>query len=149
MFATLESMLILDEAEELANYVLQSEIADAYRKSLYNLKQDEIAQQIIAKFIKTKDLYEDVQRFGKYHPDYRKITADMRQIKRELDLQDSVVAFKKAENDVQSLLDEISVILGQAVSKNIKVPTGNPFFDSLSSCGGGCGSGGGCGCKVS
>lgn len=149
MFATLESILILDEAEELANYILQSEVADHYRKSLYNLKQDHIAQQIIAKFMKVRELYEDVQRFGKYHPDYRKISSEIRQVKRELDLQESVVAFKKAENDVQALLDEISVALGQAVSEHIKVPTGNPFFDSLSSCGGGCGSGGGCGCKVS
>ncbi|MEH7107983.1 YlbF family regulator, partial [Bacillus sp. JJ1764] len=33
---------------------------------------------------------------------------------------------------------------GGAVSENIKVPTGNPFFDSGH--GSGCGSGGSCGC---
>jgi cell fate (sporulation/competence/biofilm development) regulator YlbF (YheA/YmcA/DUF963 family) len=149
MFATIESMLLLDEAEKLASLVLQSEPAEEYRRSYYILKNDKHAQQLISQFTKTKDLYEDVQRFGKYHPDYRKISKDMRDIKRELDLNESVSIFKKAENELQALLDEISVQVGQAVSKHVKVPTGNPFFDSGSSCGGGCGSGGGCGCKVS
>jgi cell fate (sporulation/competence/biofilm development) regulator YlbF (YheA/YmcA/DUF963 family) len=147
MFATIESMLLLDEAEQLACLVLQSESAEEYRRSFYILKNDKQAQLLISQFTKTKDLYEDVQRFGKYHPDYRKISKDMRDIKRELDLNESVSNFKKAENELQALLDEISVHIGQAVSQHIKVPTGNPFFES--SCGGGCGSGGGCGCKVS
>ena len=149
MFATIESMLILDEAEKLASFVLQSEPADEYRRSFHILKNDKEAQQLIAQFLKTKDLYEDVQRFGKYHPDYRKISKDMRDIKRELDLNEHVSNFKRAENELQSLLDEISVHVGRAVSDYVKVPTGNPFFDSGSSCGGGCSSGGGCGCKVS
>ncbi|MGM0873539.1 MAG: YlbF family regulator [Bacillota bacterium] len=147
MFATIESMLLLDEAEQLAGLVLQSEPAEEYRRSFYILKNDKHAQQLIYQFTKTKDLYDDVQRFGKYHPDYRKISKDMRDIKRELDLNESVSNFKKAENELQALLDEISVQLGHAVSQHVKVPTGNPFFES--SCGGGCGSGGGCGCKVS
>ncbi|KKI93760.1 regulator [Bacillus sp. SA1-12] len=149
MFATMESMLLLDHADQLAKLVLQSEQAEAYRSSYYRLKNDKNAQQLISKFAKTKDIYEDVQRFGKYHPDYRKISKEMRDIKRELDLNESVANFKKAENELQALLDEISVQVGQAVSEHIKVPTGNPFFDTGSSCGGGCGSGGGCGCKVS
>ncbi|QGQ46971.1 YlbF family regulator [Metabacillus sediminilitoris] len=149
MFATIESMLLLDKAEQLASLVLQSEPAEEYRRSYDILKNDKNAQQLISKFTKTKDLYTDVQRFGKYHPDYRKISKDMRDIKRELDLNESVSNFKKAENELQALLDEISVHVGQAVSEHVKVPTGNPFFDTGSSCGGGCGSGGGCGCKVS
>ncbi|MGM7720249.1 YlbF family regulator [uncultured Metabacillus sp.] len=149
MFATMESMLLLDQADHLAELVLQSEPAEAYRRSYYRLKNDKNAQQLISQFTKTKDLYEDVQRFGKYHPDYRKISKEMRDIKRELDLNESVATFKKAENELQALLDEISVQVGQAVSEHIKVPTGNPFFDTGSSCGGGCGSGGSCGCKVS
>lgn len=73
----------------------------------------------------------------------------MREIKRELDLNDKVADFKRAENELQSILDEVSVEIGTAVSEHVKVPTGNPYFDGLSSCGGGCGSGGSCGCKVS
>ncbi len=61
-----------------------------------------------------------------------------------MDLDPRVADFKVAENELQSLLDEISKIIGHSVSENIKVPTGNPFFERHS---GGCGSGGSCGCS--
>lgn len=149
MFATIESVNLIDEAELLGSLVVESEIAEDYRRTLNTLNKDKSAQKVIAKFVEIKDLYEDVQRFGKYHPDYKEITKAMREAKRELDLHDAVIAFKKAEKELQTLLDEISAELGRAVSQHIKVPTGNPFFDTGSSCGGGCGSGGGCGCKAS
>ncbi|MBT2624448.1 YlbF family regulator [Bacillus sp. ISL-32] len=149
MYATMESVLLQSEAQKLAGMILQSETAENYRNCYKRLQQDEEAGRIIRSFMDIKDKYEDVQRFGKYHPDYREISRKMREIKRELDLNDKVADFKKAETELQSILDEVSIEIGTAVSEHIKVPTGNPYFDGLSSCGGGCGSGGGCGCKVS
>lgn len=149
MYATIESVKLQSEAEQLAGMILQSETAENYRDCYKRLREDEEAGRIIRSFISIKEQYEDVQRFGKYHPDYREISRKMREIKRELDLNDKVADFKKAETELQLLLDEISVEIGTAVSEHVKVPTGNPYFDGLSSCGGGCGSGGGCGCKVS
>jgi cell fate (sporulation/competence/biofilm development) regulator YlbF (YheA/YmcA/DUF963 family) len=92
-----------------------------------------------------KDSYEEVQRFGKYHPDYDKVSTEIRQVKREIDLLPSISAFKKAEKELEALLNEISEVIARTVSDTIKVPTGNPFFDNMS-CSGGCGSGGGCSC---
>ncbi|ABS73848.1 MULTISPECIES: YlbF family regulator [Bacillus] len=149
MYATIESVKLQSEAEQLAGMILQSETAENYRDCYKRLREDEEAGRIIRSFMSVKEQYEDVQRFGKYHPDYREISRKMREMKRELDLNDKVAEFKKAETELQSLLDEISIELGTAVSEHVKVPTGNPYFDGLSSCGGGCGSGGGCGCKVS
>ncbi|MFP3671855.1 YlbF family regulator [Bacillus sp. SIMBA_031] len=149
MYATIESVKLQSEAEQLAGMILQSEAAENYRDCYKRLREDEEAGRIIRSFMSVKEQYEDVQRFGKYHPDYREISRKMREMKRELDLNDKVAEFKKAETELQSLLDEISIELGTAVSEHVKVPTGNPYFDGLSSCGGGCGSGGGCGCKVS
>ncbi|WEC93012.1 YlbF family regulator [Bacillus velezensis] len=149
MYATIESVKLQSEAEQLAGMILQSETAENYRDCYKRLREDEEAGRIIRSFMSVKEQYEDVQRFGKYHPDYREISHKMREMKRELDLNDKVAEFKKAETELQSLLDEISIELGTAVSEHVKVPTGNPYFDGLSSCGGGCGSGGGCGCKVS
>jgi cell fate (sporulation/competence/biofilm development) regulator YlbF (YheA/YmcA/DUF963 family) len=74
------------------------------------------------------------------------VSTEIRQAKRELDLTPSVSVFKKAERELESLLNEISEVLARAVSDSIKVPTGNPFFDNMS-CSGGCSSGGGCGCN--
>jgi cell fate (sporulation/competence/biofilm development) regulator YlbF (YheA/YmcA/DUF963 family) len=148
MLTTMRTVELLDESDHVANMVLQSDVAENYRQCLYRLNKDSHAQALIAEFVKIKEQYEDVQRFGKYHPDYKTITRQVRDVKRQVDLHATIAAFKKAENELQKLLDEISVIIGQAVSEHIKVPTGNPFFDTGSSCGGGCGSGGSCGCSA-
>ncbi|UII57291.1 YlbF family regulator [Cytobacillus spongiae] len=145
MLTTTEGIAILERAEQLAGFILQSEVVENYRLCLAKL-QNKDTQGKIAEFSKAKELYEEVQRFGKYHPDYKKVMMDIRVLKREVDLDENVANFKVAENELQAMLDEVSMIIGHSVSKNVKVPTGNPFFDS--SCSGGCGSGGSCGCSA-
>ncbi|AMQ22498.1 YlbF family regulator [Geobacillus sp. JS12] len=145
--ATLERIEILDKAEALAKMIVESDVADEYRRAFWRLKQDRRAQQLIARFVKLKERYEEVQRFGKYHPDYRDVMKEVREAKRELDLHETVAAFKEAEKGMQELLDEISVLIGKAVSEHVKVPTGNPYFLSAG-CSGGCGAGGSCGCRT-
>nr|WP_216366242.1 YlbF family regulator [Geobacillus sp. BMUD] len=144
---TLERIEILDKAEALAKMIVESDVADEYRRAFWRLKQDSRAQQLIARFVKLKERYEEVQRFGKYHPDYRDVMKEVREAKRELDLHETVAAFKEAEKAMQELLDEISVLIGKAVSEHVKVPTGNPYFLSAG-CSGGCGAGGSCGCRT-
>ncbi|ALA69294.1 regulator [Geobacillus stearothermophilus 10] len=145
--ATLERIEILDKAEALAKMIVESDVADEYRRAFWRLKQDRRTQQLIARFVKLKERYEEVQRFGKYHPDYRDVMKEVREAKRELDLHETVAAFKEAEKAMQELLDEISVLIGKAVSEHVKVPTGNPYFLSAG-CSGGCGAGGSCGCRT-
>ncbi|HJV15830.1 MAG TPA: YlbF family regulator [Bacillales bacterium] len=140
MLATSERIEILDQVDYLVNMILNSDIAAQYRICLYNLNSNKESQRKIRQFVQLKDLYEDVQRFGKYHPDYKRVMKEVRVAKREMDLDPNVAEFKIAENDLQGLLDEISVLIGGAVSENIKVPTGNPFFETSHSCSsGGCG----------
>ncbi|MFD1735693.1 YlbF family regulator [Bacillus salitolerans] len=146
LLATLERIELVEEAELLAKMIINSEIATHYRNCYQALQDNTEAQTLIRQFIKIKEHYEEVQRFGKYHPNYSEIMKETRILKREVDLHPAVDAFKKAEKQLQELLDEISILIGRSVSEYIKVPTGNPFFDSMS-CGGGCGSGGSCGCK--
>lgn len=148
MLATSENAEILDFAENLAKMILESDIAEKYRICQNILKKNEESQRKIRHFSKLKDLYEDAQRFGKYHPDYKNIMIQTREAKREMDLDPFVAEFKLAENALQNLLDEVSIHLGGAVSKNIKVPAGNPFFETASNCSGGCGGGGSCGCSA-
>jgi cell fate (sporulation/competence/biofilm development) regulator YlbF (YheA/YmcA/DUF963 family) len=148
MLATSERILLLDEANQLSKMIIQSDIVEQYQISLYKLKANKESQRKIQAFVKVKDQYEDLQRFGKYHPDYNKLMRQIRDAKREMDLDANVAEFKAAENDLQNLLDQVSLIIGKSVSEHVKVPTGNPFFDSGSGCStGGCGSGGSCGCS--
>lgn len=147
MLATLERVEILDHAEHLAQMILDSNVIEYYQECLNKVRQNRDTQQKIHAFVREKELYEEVQRFGRYHPDYQKVMKNIRELKREMDMDPNVSEFKKAENDVQALLDEISILIGHSVSQHIKVPTGSPFFESSSSCGSGCGSGGSCGCS--
>ena len=147
MLATTESVEVLENAEQIAYMIVHSVEAEHYRQCLYKLRTNKESQRKIQTFIRVKEQYEEVQRFGKYNPDYKTVMKSIRELKRDMDMDVNVAEFRKAENDLQAILDEVSVIIGRSVSDHIKVPTGNPFFDSLSSCGGGCGSGGSCGCS--
>lgn len=148
LLATLEGVQILDLADEVADMIIESEAAENYRQCLYTLQHDQKTQRRIRAFTEMKDLYEEVQRFGKYHPDYKRVMTSIREVKREMDMDEHVATFRRAENELQSLLDEISLLIGKSVSESVKVPVGNPFFSNMSSCGSGCGTGGGCGCSA-
>lgn len=148
MMMTSEWAIILDLTDELCEMILSSEPANTLRQAYDAVYSDEQLVKAIAAFGRMKEQYEDVQRFGKYHPDYHTIMKSIRQQKRELDLNDKVSALKLAENDFQDLLDEISLLLGKTVSEAVKVPVSNPFFASNSACGSGCGSGGSCSCSA-
>jgi cell fate (sporulation/competence/biofilm development) regulator YlbF (YheA/YmcA/DUF963 family) len=147
VLATLERIELLENAEQLAKMVLESDIAEQYRISLYKLQNSKDSQEKIRQFVELKELYEEVQRFGKYHPDYKRVMMQIREYKRAMDLDPLVADFKLAENDLQALLDEISLLVGGAVSPHIKVPTGNPFFQTGSHSSG-CGGGGSCSCSA-
>lgn len=146
MLGTLDHLQLFDEAESLVAMMTECEVTSRYQESRRIVEADEEAQQLIKTFTKIKERYDEVQRFGKYHPDYKTVINEMMEIKRELDMNDIISAYKKAEEDMENLLNEISGLLAGAVSPSIKVPNGDPFFDR--GCGGGCGTGGGCSCHV-
>ncbi|MFS0645059.1 YlbF family regulator [Siminovitchia sp. 179-K 8D1 HS] len=148
MLATLERVEIIEKAEMLGKMINATDIAEKYRFYYHKLHQDKTTKEKIEAFVKMKEIYEEVQRFGRFHPDYKQIMKKVRELKRDMDLDENVANFRKAENEIQSILDEISMLIGKAVSANIKVATGNPFFEAGSACGGGCGTGGGCGCSA-
>lgn len=145
---TSEWAFILDEADELSAMILSSEQAQKLRNAYQDVYTNKDLVEQIRAFTRMKEQYEDVQRFGKYHPDYHTIMKKIREQKRNLDLDKRIANLKLAENDFQYLLDEISLIIGKSVSEAVKVPVSNPFFATSSSCGSGCGSGGSCSCSA-
>lgn len=139
---------IIDDTEELCKMILSSEQAARYYSAHRSVYSDQQLVQEINSFQRKKELYEDVQRFGRYHPDYNTIMKDVRVQKRNLDLNEKVADLKIAENDLQDLLDEVGLLVGKTVSESVKVPVSNPFFASDSACGGGCSTGGSCSCSA-
>lgn len=150
MLMTSEWALILDEADELSKMILSSEQAQNLRDSYEAVYSNEALVAQINDFGRLKEQYEDVQRFGKYHPDYHSIMKKIREQKRKIDLNEFVARLKLAENDYQDLLDEVSLLMSRSVSEAIKVPLSNPFFasDSGGCSTGSCGTGGGCSCSA-
>ena len=145
---TSDWVFILDEVDELSAMILSSEQAQKLRLAFNAVYEDAELSATIKAFQRLKDQYEDVQRFGKYHPDYHTIMKDIRTAKRQLDMDEKIATLKLAENDYQDLLDEISLLIGHSVSEAVKVPVSNPFFATGSACGSGCGTGGGCSCSA-
>ncbi|WP_027963082.1 YlbF family regulator [Halalkalibacillus halophilus] len=145
MYVNEEIIDVLEHAEMLGKKIKQSEDYHIYKQDQDELYADDTANKLINQFHQMKEDYDDVQRFGRYHPDYSKIMKEIRQVKRDLDMHDTVATFKQSETSFQSLLDDVSELVAHAISHNIKAPRdGLALKDSGDGCG--CGSGGQCGC---
>ncbi|MDX8044909.1 YlbF family regulator [Gracilibacillus sp. S3-1-1] len=146
MLATMEIVDILDKSEALGQMVIESEVMQEFYEAKQVMEQDAKAQELIKRFSEVKEKHEEVQRFGRYHPDYSQIMKELRVSKREMDMHDSIAAYKLTETNLQRFLDEISQLVAFSVSDKVKVPMDGA---ALTDSGCGCGSGGGCGCKAS
>lgn len=137
----------LDKSEALGQMVLESDVMQNFYRAKELMENDPKAQKLIHYFMGIKDSYDEVERFGRYHPDYSKIMKEIRVAKREMDMHETVAAYKMAETNLQNLLDEISQLVAFSVSDKVKVPLDGA---ALTDGGCGCGSGSsGCGCQVS
>lgn len=147
MMMTDEWLTIIEHGEELTDIMLTSDVVAEYKNAHEAVYSNDTLVASIKAFGDLKERYEEVQRFGRYHPDYHIVMKDIRLKKRELDMNEQVAALRLAENEFQYVLDEVSVIIAKSVSESVKVPAGNAFFAD-SSCSTGCGTGGGCSCSA-
>ncbi|QKY71590.1 YlbF family regulator [Lentibacillus sp. CBA3610] len=144
MIATLEYADILDHSELVSEMVLKSDVMESYQEARNALNEDAEAQKLIKAFNDIKEQHEEVQRFGRYHPDYNVIMKKVRSTKREMDMHEKVAAFKVAERNLQQMLDDISEYIAFSVSDEIKAPRDGAALTDT-----GCGHGGKCGCNAS
>jgi len=149
MIMSIEHVYMLDKADELSQMIIQSEVMRAYQKANNDLLINEQAQSLIKDFSNIKEQYEDVQRFGHYHPDYHEIMKNVRSKKRKMDMDPYVAAFKLAERNLQRFLDDVSEYIAESVSEQVMVPRDGLALTDGGCATGSCGTGGGCGCKVS
>jgi len=142
---TEETLSILDEIENLSDMIVQSDVYQTYQYAKDNLENDDEAHLLYQAFLKSKDLYDDVMRFGKYHPDYKRIMMETRQRKRTYEMLPVVMEYKTKEVALQNLIDEVLTKIAFAVSENVKIEAGNPFFQTGHN---GCATGGSCNCSL-
>ena len=92
MLMTDEWLTIIEHAEELTEILLSSEVVDSYRQAHEAVYSDVNLAKSIKEFTEMKERYEEVQRFGRYHPDYNIVMKSIRVQKRELDMNEQVAA---------------------------------------------------------
>lgn len=142
---TEETLTVLDEIEALSDKILESRLYQEYREAEQALADNDEAHLLYQAFLKSKDKYDEIMRFGKYHPDYQSVMLDTRKRKRAYEMLLVVMDHKQKEVALQELIDQVIVKIAYAVSENVKIEAGNPFFQKDA---GGCATGGSCSCSL-
>ncbi|WP_019533624.1 YlbF family regulator [Paenibacillus ginsengihumi] len=134
---TLDMSAILLGSYELADMIKNSAETADYLYWRRQVDIDPEAQRLIREFNRTKELFEECQRFGHFHPNYHEAKDRMREAEARLEALESVRRFKLAEKQLDELLHDVSETIARAVSDSILVPGNEPAA-------GGCASGGAC-----
>lgn len=135
------TMELEEKTEELLNCLFDSEESTAYKKALRTFSTSEEVAAKKANFLKAKKAYDAISEYGNYAPGYRETYRELRKAKREFDLLDEVGEFKAAQTSLQEQLDSVAMAISKAVSQDILVEYGNPFFHregKKHTCKGGC-----------
>lgn len=143
MLATMD-FEIMDSLDSLNDMVMNTEEYKNYCKYKGLLDTDDEVRNMIKHFARLKEDFIDVERFGKYHPDFSSKRREINQYKKMLDIHPIIMEYRRAEFQLQSLLDEILFIVGQSVSPHANIVSSNPFFSNSSNSG--CATGGSCSC---
>ncbi|MBP1999333.1 cell fate (sporulation/competence/biofilm development) regulator YlbF (YheA/YmcA/DUF963 family) [Paenibacillus shirakamiensis] len=132
---------MLTYAYELGDMINSSECVADYLHWKRQVENDQNTQLLVKKLNARKELWEETQRFGHFHPNYHEAMDKVSEVEHELEQIEAVSRFKQAERELDDLLFQMSETIAFSVSDTIKVPSNDP-----SPKGGGCGSGGSCGC---
>lgn len=136
----LDMTSLMLETYNLADMIKNSRETADYLYWKQRVEEDEEIQLAVRQFQRHKDLFEECERFGHFHPEYHHAMDRAKEAERELERFEPVKAFKSAEEALDQLLYDVSETIARAVSEEIKVP-GNHVLPE-----GGCGSGGSCKC---
>lgn len=108
-------------------YELSDEIKNSneYQK-LIKLKKiidtDQDIKTLISDFNKIKIKYEEVRKYGKYHPNLKDVQLQLQAIKEQVFEHPVIKEYKQLEKHLQKVLDQVSKEIATSVSNNIKHP---------------------------
>ena len=110
-----------------AVYDLVDEIKDKKEYTrLLELKRimdkDSTIIKLITDFNEAKIKYEEVSKYGKYHPDLKEVRNLLVNSKEALFTNKVVSEYKRLEKEIQKILDEVSRKIALSVSPKIKHP---------------------------
>ncbi|WP_110932261.1 YlbF family regulator [Paenibacillus bouchesdurhonensis] len=138
---TVDMAELLTYAYELGDMINNSIAVSDYLFWKRRVEEDAEIQVFKRKLAAQKELFEETQRFGHFHPNYHEAKDKVAEVEKELEQFEAVRNFKAAEKELDELLHQMSEMIAYSVSDTIKVPS-----NDLNPIGGGCGSGGKCSC---
>jgi len=106
---------LVDEIKSKEEYIRLLEL----KKILDN---DPVIVNLLDNFNKSKLKYEEVSKYGKHHPDLKKVQLELADIKTKVFTNEIVSEYKKIEKKIQNILDKVSREIAQSVSPKIKYP---------------------------
>ncbi|MNM73808.1 hypothetical protein D3C81_855500 [compost metagenome] len=142
---TVDMAELLTYAYELGDMINNSAAVSDYLYWKRQVESDEEVRVLVKKLAAKKELFEETERFGHFHPNYHEAKDQVAQVESELEQFESVKRFKAAEKELDDILHQMSETIAYAVSDTIKVPSNDPNPSGGCSSGG-CGSGGKCSC---
>ncbi|MNC04184.1 hypothetical protein D3C75_516180 [compost metagenome] len=131
---------VLTYAYELGDMINQSAEVSDYLYWKGRVSANPEIQIIVRRLQSKKELFEETQRFGHFHPNYHMAKDEVTAVEMELEQFEEVARFKQAEATLDDILHSMSEAIAFSVSESIKVPSNDPSPK------GGCGSGGKCSC---
>ncbi|MGA8941126.1 MAG: YlbF family regulator [Thermoactinomyces sp.] len=120
--ATLDMSTILLEAYQLADEINESPEVKEYLDAKKKLENDPEAQNLIQEFYKAKSQFEEASRFGRFHPDYRKMKERALDLVQKLHAYPPVHNYLESEKRLDQLLYQVSLTIARSVSESVKVP---------------------------
>ena len=107
-----------DLVEELKQKKEYIRLLELHKK----IQSDSTIQTLINTFVKYNKKYEEVTKYGKYHPDLKKVQLEFAKAKEDLYTNETVKEYKTLENQIQKDLNIISKELATSISPKIKHP---------------------------
>ena len=109
----------LELCEAIGDEILLLPICQTYKKLQQEIKTNSEIIELINKFEKAKEAYADVERYGKYHPDYKMVSQQLIEAKSNLFQNPYIKEFKKCEREIQLILDDIAQKISRVVEFKI------------------------------
>lgn len=113
---------ILEKTYDLVDEIKQTKEYNRLLELDKLLKTDPALIGLIDSFNKIKGKYEEVSKYGKYHPDLKRVQLELAGQKEEVYTNPIIKEYKQLEKDLQNRLDQISKEIANSVSSKIKHP---------------------------
>jgi cell fate (sporulation/competence/biofilm development) regulator YlbF (YheA/YmcA/DUF963 family) len=137
----LDMATLLMKAYDIGDMIKASSEVEQYIHWKHTVEQLPEVKVLVRKLNDKKEIFEQCERFGHFHPEYHSALDKVKEVEAELERIEAVAMFKQSENKLDELLYEVSELIAYSVSDSIKVPSNNPLPHAK-----GCGSGGSCNC---